>query len=257
MPHDLIFDVGCHKGEDAALYLAKGFRVVGVEANPTLCENLRRRFAHEMAEGRFTLVDSAIAETTGQVDFYINTAATIWGTIRGEWATRDAENIKRIVVPSVTFGSLLERYGIPHYLKIDIEGADTLCLEGLFQIRERPAFVSFESDRKTLSSLRAELSILRRLGYRKFQLVNQKNVQKHKPPFPAREGRYVDYKIEPESSGLFGRELAGRWLSSAEFSAKYLTIMARDRAAGLVKRLGAQSILRGSWYDIHASLGGH
>ena len=31
---ELIMDVGMHRGEDAAYYLAKGFRVVGFEADP-------------------------------------------------------------------------------------------------------------------------------------------------------------------------------------------------------------------------------
>ena len=35
---DLIYDIGQHTGEDTAFYLGKGFRVVAVEANPTLAE---------------------------------------------------------------------------------------------------------------------------------------------------------------------------------------------------------------------------
>ena len=42
---DLIFDVGLHKGEDAAYYLRKGFRVVGIDANPDLIEWNKKRFA--------------------------------------------------------------------------------------------------------------------------------------------------------------------------------------------------------------------
>ena len=33
----LIFDIGCHLGEDSEFYLRKGFKVVAVEANPELC----------------------------------------------------------------------------------------------------------------------------------------------------------------------------------------------------------------------------
>ena len=46
----LIFDVGCNDGQDADFYLKKGFRVVEVEANPALCEALKKRFADEIAE---------------------------------------------------------------------------------------------------------------------------------------------------------------------------------------------------------------
>ena len=38
MTADLIYDVGMHNGADTAFYLAKGFRVVAVEANPELVQ---------------------------------------------------------------------------------------------------------------------------------------------------------------------------------------------------------------------------
>jgi FkbM family methyltransferase len=190
--NNLIFDIGCHRGEDARFYLRKGFRVVAVEANPLLCRELRDVFSSEMASGQFVLVESAIAETSGEVEFFVNSAQSIWGTIRSEFVERDKENFQRIVVPSVNFNVILQRYGTPRYLKIDIEGADMLCLEALLSVTSRPDFVSFESDRKTLSALRCELSLLMRLGYRKFQFVDQKTVQRQKQPFPAREGLYAD-----------------------------------------------------------------
>jgi hypothetical protein len=35
----LVFDIGCHRGEDSDFYLQKGFRIVAVEANPALFGN--------------------------------------------------------------------------------------------------------------------------------------------------------------------------------------------------------------------------
>jgi len=54
---DLIFDVGMHNGEDTEFYLSRGFRVVGVEANPDLVRGLEKKFAAEIADGRVTIVD--------------------------------------------------------------------------------------------------------------------------------------------------------------------------------------------------------
>ncbi|WP_213290147.1 FkbM family methyltransferase [Bradyrhizobium sp. sGM-13] len=250
---DLIFDVGCHRGEDSRFFLRKGFHVVAVEANPALCRELRETFSREMASGQFVLVEKAIAEVPGEVEFFVNSAHSIWGTIRGEFVERDKENFAKIVVPSVTFNSLLQCYGVPRYLKIDIEGADMLCLESLLSESDRPDFVSFESDRKTISALRSELSLLIRLGYRRFQLVDQKAVQKQEQPFPAREGLYADCGIAPDASGLFGLELPGHWLSPPGFVARYMRVMARDRLVGLARRCGLPNLIRGSWYDIHAA----
>lgn len=250
---NLIFDVGCHRGEDSRFYLRKDFRVVAVEANPALCRELRHTFSREMASGQFVLVEKAIAEVSGEVEFFVNSAHSIWGTIRREFAERDRVNFSTIAVPSVTFNSLLHCYGVPRYLKIDIEGADVLCLESLLAESDRPDFVSFESDRKTISALNSGLSLLMRLGYRRFQLVDQKAVQKQEQPFPAREGRYADCGIAPDGSGLFGRELPGSWLSPSGFIARYLLVMAHDRLAGLARRCALPNLIRGSWYDIHAA----
>jgi FkbM family methyltransferase len=82
----LIFDVGCNDGQDSDFYLKKGFRVVAVEANPALCEGLRRRFAQEIAEGRFILVCEAIAEQAGEVEFYLNEIENIRSTIMPDHA---------------------------------------------------------------------------------------------------------------------------------------------------------------------------
>jgi FkbM family methyltransferase len=82
----LIFDVGCNDGQDSDFYLKKGFRVVGIEANPALCEALKKRFADEIAEGRFMLVEEAIAEQAGEVEFYLNEIENIRSTIMPDHA---------------------------------------------------------------------------------------------------------------------------------------------------------------------------
>ena len=41
---------------------------------------------------------------------------------------------------------ILGEYGIPYYLKVDIEGADLLCLEGLTWFTSRLTYISIESN---------------------------------------------------------------------------------------------------------------
>ena len=49
---DLVFDLGMHDGTDTEYYLKKGFRVVGVDANPRLTNSVRERFRSEIADKR-------------------------------------------------------------------------------------------------------------------------------------------------------------------------------------------------------------
>ena len=56
MDPKLVYDVGVHNGNDTAYYLHKGFRVVGVEANPVAAEQIRKRFPSEIACGALRLL---------------------------------------------------------------------------------------------------------------------------------------------------------------------------------------------------------
>jgi FkbM family methyltransferase len=264
MQHSLIYDVGCHKGEDSDFYLKKGFKVVGVEANPFRCKEIKRRFSNQMADGSFVLVEKAIAEQAGEVSFFSNDKVSEWGTTNPEWARKfeylGASSTKSIV-PAVTFSSILEQYGIPYYLKIDIEGNDLLCLKGLLSFSERPQFVSLESEKRSWFALRAEMNLFEQLGYSKFKIVDQGLVPLQKPPNPPREGQFVDHQFELDSSGLFGKELPGPWLTRRKAQAKYRSIFLNYWLAGdfgiLLKLRGLRRLARHfpvSWFDTHAAL---
>jgi hypothetical protein len=93
MDTDLIYDIGLHKGEDTDYYLKKGFRVVGMEANPDLVNHCKTRFKSAIAGGQLRIIEGAIAPASSgdTVTFYRNDTATIWGTIDAAWAERNAK----------------------------------------------------------------------------------------------------------------------------------------------------------------------
>jgi hypothetical protein len=88
----LIYDVGLHKGEDTEFYLKKGYQVVAFEANPSLAEFCRGRFAQEIRSRQLVIVEGAIAPSTnaGKVKFYVNERASVWGTNNTTWVMRNA-----------------------------------------------------------------------------------------------------------------------------------------------------------------------
>ena len=66
---DLIYDVGACLGDDSAYYLHKGFRVVGIEANPAAVSVLKRRFEAAISAGRYALLPKAIFDREGKAPF--------------------------------------------------------------------------------------------------------------------------------------------------------------------------------------------
>ena len=120
----------------------------------------------------------AIAEQAGEVEFYLNEIENIRSTImrdHAELAAALGRPPTKIVVPSITFPTLIETFGVPSFMKVDIEGADLLCLEGLTPFDEVPLFLSTEYPMSLTGQIRV-LLLLRKLGYRRFQVIDQKSV---------------------------------------------------------------------------------
>ena len=139
--------------------------------------------------------------------------------MRAAWAERNekAGNPSEIIeVDVVDFSQALRQHGMPHYMKVDIEGCDTICLKALEGFRERPDYISIESDKTSFGKIRNEIDLLSRLGYKSFQAVEQSAVVSQAPPSPASEGCYVDHYFVADSSGPFGAELPEKWMSRPE-----------------------------------------
>jgi FkbM family methyltransferase len=162
----LVFDIGLHNGSDTAHYLDRGFDVVAVEANPTLAEDGRKRFADAIRSGRLMLIEAGIAKEAGRrLDFYINETDSEWSSLLPSLGQRGGK-YSTISVPTITMAELLRRYGTPYYMKIDVEGADWFCLNDI-AADNPPQYVSVEAHRLEY------LAVLYAKGYRRFKLVNQ------------------------------------------------------------------------------------
>ncbi|MGK7924346.1 MAG: FkbM family methyltransferase [Spirulina sp.] len=167
---DLIYDVGMNQGEDTAYYLSRNFKVLAIEADSELADRAKQRFHREIATGQLILLNVAIAETEGILPFWICESHSEWSSFSRESASRHGSPHHAIEVTCRPFLSILEEYGTPYYLKIDIEGYDRLCLEAL-NPHYLPQYISVEKGKETF----ALLPKLKDLGYADFKLISQFN----------------------------------------------------------------------------------
>jgi FkbM family methyltransferase len=213
---DLIFDVGCNNGDDTDFYLRKGFRVVAIDADKALCEAVSKRFASEIASGRCEVVFGAAGERTGDtVTFYVCDQRSDWNTCDPYFVARNEKGgvtFRKISVPTINVAELMETRGTPYYLKIDIEGADAIPLKTMEGRKAVPAYVSIEIAQHDLSEGLEQLALLKRLGYTQFNFFNHGMRRSVKAPFPALEGNFAAFDGNAVTTGLFGRELGGKWL---------------------------------------------
>lgn len=210
---DPIYDVGLHKGEDSEFYLKKGFRVVAIEALPALAQIATERLRAYLDSEQLVILNVAIAERDGPLTFFENPGQTLWGTAYPEWVNRNqrlGQSSIEITVEGMNFSKILSLYGIPYYLKVDIEGADVLCLQALKDFESRPKYVSIESSKTSWKDLCNEFALLKALGYSRFKVVPQHATVSQECPCPEREGRYVDHHFEDGASGLLRRGSARR-----------------------------------------------
>jgi FkbM family methyltransferase len=283
MTEDLIFDIGMHKGEDTAFYLKKGFRVIGIEADAELASHCRRRFAEEISNGLVIILEGAVVAkdklNQSIVTFYKNPNASVWSTAIETWRDRNVrlgKSSQEIKVQCLDLGGILSEYGVPYYMKVDIEGADRYCLQYLENLPELPRYLSIEDAKTDFNAFKKELGVLCALGYRRFSAVQQANIPGGIYRGCDRLGREVNHCFEPESSGVFGEDLEGLWMSPAELLVEYKWIYSMYEVFGdnspfapgtrslfgrktrfpklrkdLSRRLNRP--LPG-WYDTHASL---
>jgi FkbM family methyltransferase len=263
MHNDLVFDVGAGHGDDAAYYLWKGFRVVAIEANPSLIPALTKRFCEQMRAGTFTLVSAGIAESDGEREFWVCEDVSEWSSFHIEIASRENARHSRLIVPTVRFATLLERYGVPFYCKVDIEGNDRLCLQDL-NSADKPQFVSREMPH---SDADVDFHLLKHLGYKRFKIVSQvsraqptRTLTRIAATSPVRlrdtlltverrvrgKGRDGDWVFPFGSSGPFGEETPGPWRNVEDALALWRHLKNVDEQHGL----GGL----GDWYDIHAAV---
>jgi FkbM family methyltransferase len=266
IPEQLIFDVGMHRGRDTEFYLKKGFKVVAIEANPQLVKSCQERFQNYINAGKLVIYDHAIAEQAGEIEFYINDQHDDWGTISREFAQRNEKigtSNSTTKVKCSPLRQILEQFPTPYYIKIDIEGADILCLKDLAYVPQKPRYVSIEAGLNCFDETFTELSLLWNLGYRQFKIVNQALNQLVKCPQPAVEGLYVDYQFDGNCSGPFGEEAPGEWQGIEETLMQYRKILWESKYFGangkfyrtLLHKL--YNVVSGpvGWYDFHAKLG--
>lgn len=257
VPYDgsrLIYDVGMNNGDDCAYYLSKGYSVIAIEANPNLVQRARERFGREIADRRLFIEWVGIVDQPRNIPFWICQERDVFSSFDPTRAGRNGLKCHPIEVECVTFDTILKKHGIPHYLKIDIEGAEPYCLKHLPGMH-LPQYLSIEAEDLQW------LVLLQQLGYSEFKIVDQMRHNSRFPDFAnatlfSRSAKHVCWYADrlknrlggpffPRgSSGPFGEQTPGEWQSFEEVASNWLHMRLGHHKSGTLNRY--------SWFDFHA-----
>jgi FkbM family methyltransferase len=169
-PGDIAFDIGAHVGDRIASFRRLGVRVVALEPQPALVKVLRLIYGHSRD---IAIEPVAIGGGSGELELHVNVRNPTISTASGEFirATTNASGWhgerwgKVLCVPMKTLDALIEQYGEPSFIKIDVEGFEAEALSGL----SKPvAALSFEFTTIQKDVAQAALSRCAALGYTRF-----------------------------------------------------------------------------------------
>lgn len=149
---DIIFDIGANRGHKTDIFLRLGATVIAVDPDRVNQEILNQRFLNlRMLRRPVTVVPKAAGASVRPEVMWIDEPGSAKNTLSPKWVDTLRANDSRFgrkldfsvqkVVEMTTLDMLIEEFGIPFFIKIDVEGYEALVLAGLH--RSVP-FLSFE-----------------------------------------------------------------------------------------------------------------
>lgn len=120
-PEDTFFDVGAHAGYFSMLAAPLCSHVVAVEPNPRTAVLLQKN-VEDNGRDNVVVEEAAVSNRNGTGRFNLDTLFSLTNHLTDEGG---------IEVPVVSLGELITRHGKPKAIKLDLEGAEGLALEGV------------------------------------------------------------------------------------------------------------------------------
>ncbi|MEZ5292882.1 MAG: FkbM family methyltransferase [Vicinamibacterales bacterium] len=135
-PGDLAFDIGAHVGNRTRALAAIGCRVVAVEPQPAVAAALRAVVGRIAA---VEIVEAAVSRTPGRARLAVSERTPTVSTLSDDWRDRRRGEAgfagvdwnTSVDVETTTLDALVARYGLPAFVKLDIEGGEPAALDGL------------------------------------------------------------------------------------------------------------------------------
>ena len=136
--NDLVFDIGANAGHKAIFFAAVAKTTICMEPDPSAVAILKARFSHRQD---IEIVAKGVGECGGEAEFIRLEEAGPLNTFSPKWAAHSSRLVRSpvsgettLTVEITTLDEAIKAYGLPNYIKIDVEGFELPVLRGLSKV---------------------------------------------------------------------------------------------------------------------------
>ena len=210
----IIYDFGASHGENIPYYLLKSDLVIAVEADPSNCQYIEKKFQKEIQCGKLILEKCILADKNEKnKKFYIHKDNYLLGQFPKPTNLLN-NNFFQIEVSSRDVLEIIKTYGDPYYIKIDLEEYDEVILKRILSNNIRPNYLSVEATNPHIFELLYSIG-----EYNSYKLVEGNNVEYIYKNLKIYIKSIINkYSFSKNSAGPFGNDIYGSWITKENFS---------------------------------------
>ena len=165
----MLFDIGSNVGEWTSQNLNSTDKIISIEASPATFNKLKNRF---IGNSKVECLNYAVCNNNLEDTTFYECPCDVLSTLNKNWFDDEksrfySSKYTPITVKTITIDKLIELYGIPDLIKIDVESGEFDCVTSLTQKVQN---LCFEWASETNDITFNCLDYLSSLGFSKFYL---------------------------------------------------------------------------------------
>lgn len=164
----MYFDIGANIGKWSIANINQCNKIISVEASPITF----KRLVDNCKNDKIILLNYAACNNNcNDITFYQAESDTL-STINKEWLTKENSRFynhpyKEITCKTITLDKLIQQYGLPELIKIDVEGGEYECISSLTQ-KVKSLCIEWASETNTITF--KCIDYLNNLGYTEYYI---------------------------------------------------------------------------------------
>lgn len=201
----LAFDIGANVGQTIEMLKPIYDKIVAFEANPDLAASLKNKHSNN---SDIIIESLGVSNVIGQRKFHLSNCH-LTSTFSNEWIYNsrfagDHTWNEAIDIPTTTLDEIINKYGEPDFIKIDVEGHEYEVFQGLTKLLENTCF-AFEWAEELYLKVIDTINHLKSLGYTNFAYTDYDSLlELEMISWSVWENLTIHNDVDPQRKGRWG-----------------------------------------------------